>query len=166
MVSASGEGRATGVVDRTPPVHNVQCGCITVLVDSNEETTRAARYWSALDLSSLCKRVVGILCKFQQHTIVSVTVTVHQFVDPPPKELLMLARSDEVLQAVKGLSFDLARSFDPDSLARGHLLALPLRPDGLPENFPERFTIADVKLLKCERQGNCSGTPGSVCLRA
>ena len=83
-VPAGWEGRATGVVDRTPPVHHVHGGRATILVEPNDETTGAAWHRPALDLGGLCKRVVGILCEFQQHAVVSVAVAVHQFVDPSP----------------------------------------------------------------------------------
>ena len=118
-----------------------------MFVDVNDETTAFTWHRSILNLSGLRKRVIGILCEFQQHAVVSVAVAMHQFVDPGPKELLMLSLSDEVRQAVKGLPLD------PDSfLVRRCLLALSLCPFGRPQSVPESFALSDIELLKCERQ--------------
>ena len=117
-----------------------------MFVDVNDETTGFWWHRPNLYLIGLRKRVVGILCKFQQHAVVSVAVAMHQFVDSLPKELLMLGLADEVRQAVKGISLD------PDRLVRRRLFTLPLCLFGRPESNPESFAISDIELLKCEWQ--------------
>ena len=94
------ERRASGVVDRTPPVHDVHGGRVVMFVDSDQETSDGRRQRPNLDLVGLCNSIVGVLRKLQQHAVVSVSVAPHQLVDPIPQEFLVLRLLNEGRQAV------------------------------------------------------------------
>ena len=145
------ERRASGVVDRAPPVHDVHSGQSVMFVDVDAETAGGRRQRPTLDLGGLRKRIVGVLRDLQQYAVRSVSVAPHQRVDALPQEFLMPRLLDEGRQAVQRFSLELER------IHRGCPLSLSLCPLGFPESVLELFALLHAELLKRQRQMRLDG---------